>query len=469
MDGAERGLPDRVWLAVLLLFAAFVGVAAYIRLASMQADPDMFWHVETGRWIAAHGEIPRTDVFSWYGQARHAAWTAHEWLFGLLAYGLVAGGGYALLYAAVGALDGALFLLAYALAFVRSHRRALSLAVGALVVLGTYPGLAPRPQTITFCLVLAIALLGETGRLWWSLPLVALGANLHGGAYPILLLAVAFYALPSQPLVLAGAAGAVLLNPLGPVLLPYALGVVGPNAGAITEFRRTALLSQPLYLATLLGALVLLWGRRIKRKDALLALALFLLSLAAVRMVPFFYVLAVPILAAYVPRRRTSPEAARDEQPRLERVNALDWAPAGVLAVLIALASAAAAARPLDVTAGYPAAAAEYVKAQGLDRVWNVWQDGGFLISAGVPPMVDGRADPFMAANNRGVDMAADYFRALYLEEDPAAFLARTGVRHLIVPKGLPFYRALVRNPALTVLYEDDEYAVMRFDATRDR
>jgi hypothetical protein len=41
-------------------------------------DPDIMWHIVTGRWILAHGAVPHHDLYSF--SMPHAAWVAHEWL-----------------------------------------------------------------------------------------------------------------------------------------------------------------------------------------------------------------------------------------------------------------------------------------------------------------------------------------------------------------------------------------------------
>jgi hypothetical protein len=41
-------------------------------------DPDTYWHVMTGRWIIAHGDVPRVDVFS--HTAAGTPWIDGEWL-----------------------------------------------------------------------------------------------------------------------------------------------------------------------------------------------------------------------------------------------------------------------------------------------------------------------------------------------------------------------------------------------------
>src|SRR5262249_35461720 len=41
-------------------------------------DPDTYWHVMTERWIIAHGDVPRVDVFS--HTAAGTPWIDGEWL-----------------------------------------------------------------------------------------------------------------------------------------------------------------------------------------------------------------------------------------------------------------------------------------------------------------------------------------------------------------------------------------------------
>jgi hypothetical protein len=468
---------DLRWVTLLVLAFLLVWAGGYVRLARVPADPDQFWHIETGRYIVQHHAVPSTDVFSWYGRMRGASWMAQEWLFGVIAFGLHSLGGFKLLYAFTALLDALMFLLAYALSLARSRNRTLSFAIATLAVLGTYGNLASRPQMITFCLLLAIALLGEKKMLWWAVPLVVLGANVHGGAYPIYLVVVAFYALPEQPAVLAACAAAVLLNPRGAALLPYPLGIANPDAVFIQEFQPTALASRPIDAIVYFTTLLLMWQKRVRFKDGLFALALIALSLTAIRQVAFFYVLALPVLAPYLLAPRLG---AAERQPRAKQTpppieplprhslarEALASAPLAVLAVMVAAFCVVAARQPLEVAKGYPAGAAAFVRANHLDRVWNLWQDGGYLISVGVPPLVDGRGDPFMAAANHGVDLAHDYFTTYALEQDPRAFFDRYGIRNLIVGKRTGFYAALVHDPALRTLYADSAYAVMQYGGT---
>ena len=41
-------------------------------------DPDIYWHIVTGRWIIAHGGVPHQNLFSY--TLPGVPWIAHEWL-----------------------------------------------------------------------------------------------------------------------------------------------------------------------------------------------------------------------------------------------------------------------------------------------------------------------------------------------------------------------------------------------------
>ena len=90
------------------LVVLFLGLFALT--ARNVTDPDVWWHLKTGRYIAEHKSVPHTDPFS-YTRAGEP-WVAHEWLTDLLLYQLLrtAGfGGLIVVFAMV--LCAAFFLL----------------------------------------------------------------------------------------------------------------------------------------------------------------------------------------------------------------------------------------------------------------------------------------------------------------------------------------------------------------------
>src|SRR5712675_1254675 len=66
----------------IFLTVLFLGLFAMA--ARNVTDPDLWWHLKTGQYIAEHHTIPRTAPFS-YTRAGQP-WVAHEWLTELLLY-----------------------------------------------------------------------------------------------------------------------------------------------------------------------------------------------------------------------------------------------------------------------------------------------------------------------------------------------------------------------------------------------
>jgi len=50
----------------LLILVALYAIPA-VAVMKPIIDPDIWWHLQTGRWIIEHGAVPQTDPFSTYG------------------------------------------------------------------------------------------------------------------------------------------------------------------------------------------------------------------------------------------------------------------------------------------------------------------------------------------------------------------------------------------------------------------
>src|SRR5437868_3121687 len=164
----------RVFIAVI--FLGLVGMAA-----RNVVDPDVWWHLKTGEYIAAHRMVPHTDPFS-YTRAG-VPWIAHEWLTDLSLYGIyrvASWGGLIVVFAAI--LSAAFFLL-----FLRC---AGSLHIAGVLTLwgawATAPVWGVRPQVLSLFLTsLWLWILERSKRkhklLWWTPPIMLLWLNLHAG------------------------------------------------------------------------------------------------------------------------------------------------------------------------------------------------------------------------------------------------------------------------------------------------
>jgi hypothetical protein len=462
------------------LVVVFAASLAYFLLAFRQADPDMFWHLASGRYILTHHVVPNTDVFSWYGIQHHLSWMPQAWLFDVLAYAVWLLGGFRLLYVVTALATAAVIGMVYWLFELRSGNRLLALAVTVLATLGVMPAVAPRPQMCTYALLLGLALLLEHRKWWWAVPVVLLGVNLHGPVYPLYLLVVAYYTLPKRWPVLAACAAAVLATPSGMALVPYPFLSLLGNGANIQEFAHVAPVEWPAYLAGLLLVIALLDRRATPAKELVGLLGLIVLSLEALRHTVFMFVLALPLVAPYLElpsRRRSAVEDSAQGVPANASedvaasgvcsasggrfVAVLDWILIVVLVIGATATTVRAAVQPVDPFRDYPEQASRYLQAHGITRYFNEWGDGGFLIFRGMQPLVDGRGDPFYSYPGRpSVTIGTEYMRVWYLETDFRPFLARNGITHLLLHQSSALSMVLEQSASFRAVYRDSTYVV---------
>src|SRR4029077_15271285 len=131
-------------LACALASAALLALALAWSLHPLVHD-DLFWHLRTGEWIAAHHQGPLAYLFSYTRQG--ARWITHEWVFSLASWLIYRAGG-------LGGLVAATALLALAI-FAAVAWRAVDLAHVDAAPPSAGPGASATPR----CLLLA-ALLG---------------------------------------------------------------------------------------------------------------------------------------------------------------------------------------------------------------------------------------------------------------------------------------------------------------------
>jgi len=186
------------------LFLALATIAlVYAFLASLRAvsDPDAFWQLATGRWVAQHHHVFSTDVFSYTAQGQ-------PWIYpvgsGLLLYVVYLIGGYTLLswLGAAGCVGTIALLL--------RRGSAMSAAIAILAI----PLMAGRtaPRADMFTVVLFAAYLSilwqnyQTGRAHlWLLPLLMIAwVNFHLGFVAGLALIVAFVGMDVLELLFPG-------------------------------------------------------------------------------------------------------------------------------------------------------------------------------------------------------------------------------------------------------------------------
>jgi tetratricopeptide (TPR) repeat protein len=256
-----------------------------------------------------------------------------------------------------------------------------------------------RPHVVSFAGEVAVlaSIAASPRRLAWVVPIAALWANLHAGAFVAAWLLAAAAAgtwldrtagderARPAPLLLAaaGAALACLATPVGWGIARYLAFHVGIAAvHPIDEFRAPDLRSDGALFAFAALAFVAAapWrgGERVALRDVLPAAALALLAARSVRFGADFALVAAPFVAA-----RATRFAAR--------LGAFARWPAGAAALGVATAAVVVAPRPGRSSFGLaadalPLDAIAFVDREGLrDRLYNDLELGGYLAWQGWP------------------------------------------------------------------------------------
>jgi hypothetical protein len=177
------GCREQLIRRTLILTILYLMPAIWV-LQPAIADNDIWWHLQTGKWIVDHGMLPTTDPFSAFGEGK--PWIAYSWLFEVGMYGLVRLFGDAAInlytLAAVWLIIGVVHWILAKRCAQFSHVCILLLTT-VFAMAGLY---IPRPWLLTilfFAITLQVVLSlrdDHQPRWIWALPVVyMLWANVH--------------------------------------------------------------------------------------------------------------------------------------------------------------------------------------------------------------------------------------------------------------------------------------------------
>jgi hypothetical protein len=488
------GIPrtsGRVVFAGILLF----GLLAMT--ARNAVDPDLWWHLRTGQWIVETGHVPHFDPFS-FTRAGHA-WVSHEWLSETVFYELWKHGGPAALIVFSAMVTTAGFMLLYLRCLRYGVKPYWAAAATVLGALAAAPSWGARPQMFTFTLASLLLWLVERGEarpkiLFWIPPLFLLWLNLHAGfalgaalllAYGAgLIVETAFGNTPwheARPillrvllLLLAGLA-LVPLNPSGAHLYRYPFDTLRSSAmrSLIGEWHspdfhgwlyRPFLLVWLLLLAALAsrscgsGALPRLDGAKPRPHTKGRVLALLLLTacaaLDAVRHIPIFILLAMPVIAGALAGDRSDHDGkshvsknARRGAPVFSHFRPIFNGAVVLLLAVFTLVRWVSLVRGQDAREAeqYPQKAVAFLRASDSPQNIFVYYDwGGYAIWKLYPKyrvFVDGRADLY------GDDLLRQFKTAVDLRTGWQGVLERWNVEAVLVPTTCALAQALLLDP----------------------
>jgi len=386
-------------------------------------DPDLWWHLRTGQWIVETGHVPHSDPFS-FTRAGHA-WVSHEWLSEVVFYELWKHVGAAGLIVFSAIITTAGFMLLYLRCPGKKHWAAAATVFGALA---SAPSWGVRPQMFTFTLASLLLWLLEAGQdrprlLFWIPPLFLLWLNLHAGfalglalllAYGVgLIMESAVGNTPWQEarpiiwrvlLLLLACLAVVPLNPSGAQLYRYPFDTLrSPGMRSFIaewfspDFHES--FYRPLLLVWLLLLAALASSRwRPKGRVIVPLLLTSFAALDAVRHIPIFVLVAIPVIAAALPVASAS-SAVSQRRTDSSRFRPLFNGAFVILMAVFVLVKWVSLARNQDAHEAeqFPQKAVAFLRTSDQpQRIFVYYDWGGYAIWKLYPQyrvFVDGRAD----------------------------------------------------------------------------
>ena len=471
----------------LFSWPLIVGILVYlfllVRGKMLLGDGDTYWHIATGHWILQHRAIPAHDPFS--HTMPGVPWTAHEWLSEIILATVHDISGWTGVVAVSAlAFSAALALLTRAL--LRSLEPVYALMFTAFAFAMTAGHLLARPHVLAMPLMIIwttglvrASELGRAPRLW-LLPVMTLWANLHGGFTLGLALACAFAleavlasrrtqrfasTTRSWAFFIALAVAGSLITPHGMQGILFTWQILFKSSYAlelISEWQSPNFQKFQLLEIWLLSGLALVMHKGFKLPPIRLLLLLGLLHIALKHgrnaellglVAPLFF--ATPFAAQWRQTQRT-----QQDMETADRFFRKLTQPAGRGAILLALGFLVllpqwiAHARPLQPPDSANAALAiRAVQEAGIKGpVLNNYSWGGYLIYAGIPPFIDGRADMY------GDDFLKEFVEALVLKTSGGLekLLQKYNIQWTLLSPGSPAVALLDHLPEWHRLYADN-------------
>jgi hypothetical protein len=468
----------RVVFAGILLFGLLAMTARPV------TDPDLWWHLRTGQWIVETGHVPHTDPFSFTRAGQ--AWVAHEWLSDVVFYGLWKHGGFAALIVFSAIVTTASFILLYLRCLSGGGKWHWAVAATVLGALAAAPSWGVRPQIFTFMLASLLLWLMERGEdrptlLLWIPPLFLLWLNLHAGfaLCPVLLLAYGIgltieTATGTTPwkearptilrvvILLAACLALVPLNPSGAELYRYPFDTLrSPGMRSLIGEWHSPDFHEWLYRPFLLAWLLLLASlanSRSRPKGRVLAPLLLtaFASLDAVRHIPIFLLLAMPVITAALPETAET-SSNTERRPTSSRLRPLFNAVAVILMAVFALVRWVSLARSQDTREAeeFPQKAVACLRAGDYPQNIFVYYDwGGYAIWKLYPEyrvFVDGRADLY------GDDLLRQFMTAVQLRAGWREVLDNWKVEAVLVPPACALAQALLLDSNWHTAFSDSK------------
>jgi hypothetical protein len=448
------------------------------------ADPDFWWHLQTGKLILNSGAIPHADPFSYSAAGKE--WVTHEWLTEIIMY---------LLYGKLGMIPLIVFFslvitAAYLFAYLRTADAAKPYAAGFVLILcavASAPLWGARPQMISLLLTSVFLYFldeyekNQSIRSLIPLPLLTvIWVNLHGGfIIGIGIIGVYLVGFAAKVLLTAkGKAGKsawkptlILAGTIGTCLLA---SLINPNTYKLLIYPFQTLFDPAMqqYLvewyspdfhnmiwvpfAVLVLALIAagMAGKSSVSISRMLLVVVFgFAAFRSVRHIPLFAIAAAPVLAEQIGQIIKIPSSKKSGS------RAFQWLNVSIVLALAVYAALTISQLPVKQEAKdsetFPRKAADWMIANRPEgKMFNSYTWGGYLIwklYPQYPVYIDGRADV------HGADFIRNYARIYQAQSGWEEDLENTGARIVLIENDSLLTKALRESKGWQILYEDEQ------------
>jgi len=470
------------------VFVIILALGLFIMAARSITDPDVWWHLRTGKLILENHKILASDPYSFtkFGQP----WVDHEWLSQVLIFGLHRTAGWGALIAGFAAIIAAAYLIVFLRAPGRPYVAGVITVWGAVA---SIPCWGVRPQMITLLLASVWLLILERSEsspqvLWWMPLLMLLWVNLHAGyASGLAFLALfligdaldAAFGRGEKPLaprlrrlvlVSAACVAVVPLNPYGSRLYRYPFETLHSRTmqAYISEwhspdFHHARYLP---FLLMMLATLVLpaLSPQRLRVRDLLLLSVTMYAALRSARHIPVYVLVAVPLLSSMI-------QTQLEETGKSNLFAGIGPLTRTKVVINVVLLSGfliftglrlgyVIRQQPANEAREFPTAAALFLaRTRPPGPLLNHYNWGGYFIwklYPAYPVFIDGRADlygdAFMDEFFSTYSLGGRFWRAP---------LEKWGIRTVVLPPDTPLVAALKTMPDWKQVFADSQATIL--------
>lgn len=476
----------------LILFAP-ITVIIYCFSSGISGN-DFWWHVKVGEHICSTGQVPTSDIFSWYGMQQGISWTAHEWLSDVVFYLIhsVFGELGIFLFSVFGAIALYFLLVSVTKKYLGKNLLLHGLFYALFGVL-TSMFFYGRPHVFSyFLLFLELKFLYEfyenpsSKKVYWIPALAVLWSNLHGGSSNLTyILCIVFIVaglftfdkgrIESRKwdkrlltilcaVTLACFVG-ILINPIGLKVLSYPYSNLSDNLSmtVISEWqapdaKQIGNLILYFFPIVLMSIGLVNENKKVKLVDLLVMLAFLFLFFRSARFIILWYVAATFYAFKYLPELKI-----KNVTQLYEKIAVL----AAVVLLIVPLVTSGlsiydTAQEGMLISQAANDDAIEYIKKEQPQRLFNDYNLGEALIYSEIPVFFDARADLYAQEG-----IMEDGVSLMYLEQankesgkiyvNVQEIVDKYDFDAIVILKVRPLYAYLISHPEkYECTYEDD-------------